>query len=631
MLDAVLGAMITFWQRLCQPVLLVLILMAGNSCGIVAAAGATADSARLMPGAPGDWLRGLPDDTMRRAALAGPLRIEGAAFFDAVNYVEAQAGMARMEGRQRQISAALYRVPLGGATPTQVFIDIYTNLSLADAGCNYWIGVANYGTGRWDWQGPFADSPLVLPLNGAGLASPAGNLVLAVVVYDHGSCYCAGLEVNPHLVTVGPDQQCVTLEEAYMNATDNSTILVYPHADTTPYLRPTLQVLKPGIVFRGVMVGEQRIKLDGAGYDYDGAGSTPRAIFQFNPGADGCQVAGFELYNASNSTYNGAGVRINQANNVMVRNCEIHDNDMGIMSNGNVADGSGSGQRIEFNHIHHNGTQLDPGYNHNLYLGGASARVLCCEIDHATTGHNLKSRAHYNLIEACFIHESANRELDLVDDSATTAMPESHSVLVDNIIVKDPTCQGNHAVIHFGQDGGNDHNGTLYLVNNTISTPFISPVVTLSASNAKLAIYNNIIWDQGTGQAGQSLLAVNGGALLSNATGGYNWMSNGQTIPVGTNIDDGTNRHGAAGQDPSFLNPIDGLPSAGPYSYELTEFDTDIVSCAIDWHGLSLPTVPELPALDSVFEFHNPLYVSIRNEDASPDIGAYESTHPGPG
>jgi len=32
-------------------------------------------------------------------------------------------------------------------------------------------------------------------------------------------------------------------------------------------------------------------------------------------------------------------------------------------------------------------------------------------------------------------------------------------------------------VIHFGQDGGKEHNGILWLVHNTIVTPFISPVV----------------------------------------------------------------------------------------------------------------------------------------------------------
>ena len=71
------------------------------------------------------------------------------------------------------------------------------------------------------------------------------------------------------------------------------------------------------------------------------------------------------------------------------------------------------------------------------------------------------------------------------------------------MIVKDKTCRGNRAVIHFGQDGGNDHNGTLHLVGNTIVTPYISPVVQLSAQRGGARIYNNIICDGGAGQSNQ--------------------------------------------------------------------------------------------------------------------------------
>ena len=226
------------------------------------------------------------------------------------------------------------------------------------------------------------------------------------------------------------------------------------------------------------------VAISGQGFDYSGAGSTPRAIFQFNPGADNCTLEGFELSGAHNSSHNGAGVRINQANHVAIRNCSIHDNDMGIMSNGDGSLATAVDQRIEECRIYRNGDPTEPGYNHNLYLGGTSVTLRFCEIHHSLTGHNVKSRAHHTRVEYCYVHHSANREFDLVD-AAETARPQSDAVLLGNIIVKDPKCSGNRAVIHFGQDGGKGHNGTLYLAFNTIVTPFISPVVELSAAGAK--------------------------------------------------------------------------------------------------------------------------------------------------
>ena len=128
---------------------------------------------------------------------------------------------------------------------------------------------------------------------------------------------------------------------------------------------------------------------------------------------------------------------------------------MGVMSNGDGTPNAAADQRIEYCEIHHNGDPAEPGQNHNLYLGGTSVTLSFCEIHSSLTGHNVKSRAHQIRVQYCFIHDSANRELDLVD-SDDTARPESHALLLGNIIVKSPQCAGNRSVIHFGQDGGKE-------------------------------------------------------------------------------------------------------------------------------------------------------------------------------
>jgi hypothetical protein len=289
-----------------------------------------------------------------------------------------------------------------------------------------------------------------------------------------------------------------------------------------------LFVNKAGITIKAKAEKGIRIPLRGAGFDYSGRGSVPRAIVQFNKGADGCVIEGFTLSGAHNESHNGAGIRINGANDIIVRHCEIHGNDMGIMSNGDGTRATAVNQLIEGCLIHGNGAPADPGYNHNLYLGGTSVTLLGCEVHSSLTGHNIKSRAHVTRIIACYVHDSANREIDLVDGKSDTTIPESDAWLEGNTIVKGEKGQGNRGVIHFGQDGGHEHDGTLYLRHNTIVTPFISPVVQLSSKLAKVRLFNNIISDGGTHRNGQVLLSLGDHEGAPGIVGGSNnWLASG--------------------------------------------------------------------------------------------------------
>lgn len=291
--------------------------------------------------------------------------------------------------------------------------------------------------------------------------------------------------------------------------------------------------------------------LSGKGFDYSGEGRTPRAIVQFNPGADGCVLEGFELTGAHNGSHNGAGVRINNVADVVVRACDIHGNDMGIMSAGEGA----KNQRIERCTIHHNGDEDEPGYNHNLYLGGDSVTLSGCEVHSSLTGHNVKSRAHFTRVEYSFIHDSANREFDLVDGDETAA-PDSHAVLIGNLIAKARDMEGNKTVIHFGQDGGGRHDGTLYLVHNTIVTPYRSPVADLTDGKAHLV--GNIIACDADGPT-----LVNG-----KLTGERNWLSRGYDATGLTDT--------IAGDKPPFdekYRPAGAAIDAGPKKLEVPGSD----------------------------------------------------------
>ncbi len=338
-------------------------------------------------------------------------------------------------------------------------------------------------------------------------------LVGAVVLNCIGACLASDI------LHVGPGQPFARIEDAVEHAAAGDTISVHPLEGNRPYENVAVLVRTPRLTIRGVGWPQTRVVLSGAGFEYSGVGSVPRAIVQFNPEADNCTIEGFEITDAHNASHNGAGVRINQANHVTVRRCRIHGNDMGIMSNGGGGPDSAVDQRIEFCEVYKNGAAADPGQNHNLYLGGTSVVVSGCEIYSSTTGHNIKSRAHYTRVEYCYVHDSSNREFDLVDAAKDTDVPASDAVILGCIISKkSPNMTGNRGVIHFGQDGGNGHTGTLFLINSTIVTPYQSPAVSLSAVGAKLSIANCLFNDGDSGQRNQVIAEVTGkadGGLLA--------------------------------------------------------------------------------------------------------------------
>ena len=419
---------------------------------------------------------------------------------------------------------------------------------------------------------------------------------------------------------VGPGKHFQRIEDANAQARPGDVVMVYPLADDQPYARTAVSVTQKNVTFRAVVGPDKmRVKISGSGFDYSGAGSVPRAIFQFNRGSDGCLLEGFDLAGAHNPSHNGAGLRINQANDVTVRNCEIHANDMGIMSNGDGSLTAGANQFIERCLIHHNGDKEEPGQNHNLYLGGASVTLFACEVHSSLTGHNVKSRAHLTAVLACYIHHSNNREFDLVD-AKETDLPGSDALLVGNVIVKDPACAGNRGVIHFGQDGGNPHAGTLTLANNTIITPFIAPVVDLSAAEAHARLLNNIVCDGAAGQQHMTLVeARRAGADLTHASGTHNAFAAG-FAPLAAGFAAESNL--ILTTPPPFTDPRRG-------DYHLASKDRHLAGMGLPWDKLGIAAValpagpaarPNKFALD--WEYQAPAAAAAR-ADHGTTLGAY--------
>ncbi len=329
---------------------------------------------------------------------------------------------------------------------------------------------------------------------------------------------------------VGPDKVYSRIETAMEAAQAGDEIHIYPSPDH--YKGTALYVTKK----RLRIVGEPGVKIDGSDFDYSGIGHVPRAIIQVNPGADYVSIENLELYGAHNGSHNGSGIRIQSANYCSVRNCNIHNNDMGIMSNGTPGDPTAaSNQWIDHCEIYKNGDFADPGYNHNLYLGGTSVTVQFCNIHDCLTGHNLKSRAHFVRVEYCWIHDSSNRELDFVESWDTTR-PHSNVLLLGNVIQKAHDMKGNKSVINFGQEKG-ERDGRIYLINNEIMTEYIAPVLNLAGPLTSARFYNNIIENPNAGHP--ILVGVSKDASLTSVTGSTNDISPNYVVTT-TSIDSRT-------------------------------------------------------------------------------------------
>jgi hypothetical protein len=418
---------------------------------------------------------------------------------------------------------------------------------------------------------------------------------------------------------VGPGRPFARIEDANAQARPGDVILVYPRDKGEPYEKTGVLVRQGNLTFRAATSDDASwVRVSGEGFDHSGRGSVPRAVFQFDPGADGCVLEGFEIFGAHNASHNGAGVRINQASHVTVRRCNIHHNDMGIMSGGDGTSQTAVDQRIEACRIHHNGDFAHPGYNHNLYLGGTSVTLRFCEVHASLTGHNVKSRAHHTRVEYSYVHHSANREFDLVD-ARDTARPGSHAVLLGNVIVKDPACKGNRAVIHFGQDGGREHDGTAHLAFNTIVTPFVAPVIELSAPKASARLVGNLVTDGGFRQNNQQVAGARAGATTQSVAGAHNWFSGGFAGAAGTRLDPRTN----------VFRRIDALLFVAPrdHDYRLAPSAGAMLRADLPATALELPPTPGRPAADAesplAWQYRHPAAGEKRPADKRPALGAH--------
>jgi hypothetical protein len=344
------------------------------------------------------------------------------------------------------------------------------------------------------------------------------------------------------------------------------------------------------IILRGVCPTSYPV-IDGNGKDVSGNGG-PRGVWQIE--GSNYVISNLAFRNARNGN-NGAGIRVmNTAvtiSNVLITNC-----DTGIMT----STPSATRLVVQNSEIAFNGTGVLDGLSHNVYLTAGDATFQFCRIHDAVSGENFKSRAHYTALFYNYISDAAESEVEGLDGAETTSL-NSNMTMVGNVLISRPDRTLNTAkFINFGQDVGGTHNGTLYLVNNTLiaGSPAIG-FLRSSASNSSIVAINNIFF-------GSNTIVQPGFAV--NISGHNNWTSTTAVIPAGFG-------NTIFGSNPGFIN-------AGVRDYYLNSTaqvrNLGMVSATyVNGAGAISSAVP-------VSEYVRHLNTAARLADAAPDAGAYE-------
>jgi hypothetical protein len=173
--------------------------------------------------------------------------------------------------------------------------------------------------------------------------------------------------------------------------------------------------------------------------------------------------------NSSVPDYNGAGIR-QEGRNLIVRNCEFIENEMGILQGGTISNCS---IIIEYCKFEINGSKKNPGYQHNIYINHIDSLIFRfnSSINATASGHELKSRANYNFLEYNRISNIStvdSRNIDIPNGGTT--------IILGNIIEQGENSE-NSNIIGFSDLGQNHLHHLfpikLYLLNHKIVQYFI--------------------------------------------------------------------------------------------------------------------------------------------------------------
>lgn len=250
---------------------------------------------------------------------------------------------------------------------------------------------------------------------------------------------------------------------------------------------------------------------------------------------------------------NAASIYVENGQQVIIRNCVLHDSGNGLF----VAAASRN-ILIEGCWIYANGIE-NSLYEHNTYtaaLGMVYQFNYFGPLRANCLGNNLKDRSAGLVVRYNWI-ESGNRQLDLVDAEDSLELvndPSYRQTFVYGNLLIEPDGAGNSQIAHYGGDSGDTsiyRKGTLYFYNNTIISTRSgnTTLLRLSTNEETCDCRNNIVW---TTASGDHLALLNAEGMLHLRR---NWLKSDWVAShsglTGTIVDEGSN---LSGDFPGFMD-----------------------------------------------------------------------------
>ena len=265
-------------------------------------------------------------------------------------------------------------------------------------------------------------------------------------------------------------------------------------------------------------------------------------------------------------TNHAASIFVEKAENLIIRNCELHDSGNGLFIA--AEDGRTKNILIEYNYLHSNGN-AGRIYEHNAYSAAIDITYQYNRfgpLRETAGGNNLKDRSAGLTVRFNWI-DGGNRLLDLVDGEDSRKIvghPRYNETFVyGNVLIK--RNGGNNQVIHYGGDSGRVaeyRKGTLHLYDNTLVSlrSGNTTLLRLSSNDERADIHHNILFVSGKGSR-LALLEKSGQVHLSHNWLKPTWQATRHWNFNGRIDDDGTSITAA---DPGFTD-------LATFNFQLTE------------------------------------------------------------
>lgn len=316
--------------------------------------------------------------------------------------------------------------------------------------------------------------------------------------------------------------------------------------------------------------------------------------------------------NLQNYANNAAAIYVEKAEDVIIRNCTLHDSGNGLFIG--AFNGQSKNFLIEGNYIYGNSI-VGRFREHNAYTECINITYQYNrfgDVRSGAGGNNLKDRSAGLVVRYNWI-ENGNRQLDLVEPENNDELlvhPAYHTTHVYGNILLESDGNDNSQIIHYGGDNGMTNTyrkGTLYFYNNTVITTHSSntTLIRLSTNDETAEVFNNIIY----AMAGGSRLAMiddTGVLNLNNNWLNDNWNECHCGTPSGT------------------INSTNNLTGTIPDFNNIAMQDFTLVSGASSENaGIMIPA-NLLPEHDLTMEYMKHQMSTSRTQDMAIDLGAFE-------